>query len=94
MTPTTCPNCGQPPGECYHLCCFSEHYYSPEQERADEPFYGDDDIRERYAGEIIDADYEQACADQADAEIAREDDRWTYIYPPPTLPDSTNDIPF
>lgn len=48
--PKECPNCGGTPmGEaCSHQCFNSPHYYSPEQERADEPFYGDDDINERY----------------------------------------------
>lgn len=45
-----CPSCGMTPmGEgCYHICPNSVHYYSAEQERMDEPFYGDDDVRERY----------------------------------------------
>lgn len=42
MTGTTCPSCGMPPGQCYNLCPASPAYYSPEQERADEPFYGQD----------------------------------------------------
>lgn len=45
-----CPNCGSTPmGEgCYHICHNSTHYYSAEQERYDDQFYGEDDIRERY----------------------------------------------
>lgn len=39
---TTCPDCGQPAGECYNLCPNSPAYYSAEQERADDPFYGQD----------------------------------------------------
>ena len=46
-----CPTCGSfPMGTgCYHICPNSIHYYSPEQERADDPHYGEDDMRERYA---------------------------------------------
>lgn len=49
-TAIECPECGSTPmGEgCYHICSNSTHYYSPEQERYDDQFYGDDDIRERY----------------------------------------------
>lgn len=47
-----CGNCGADP--CYHICFNSPHYYSPEQERADDAHYGDDDIRERYAAELAD----------------------------------------
>jgi hypothetical protein len=50
-----CPNCGADP--CYHLCPNSSAYYSPEQERADEPFYGDDDHRERYAATAESSQY-------------------------------------
>jgi hypothetical protein len=94
-----CGNCGGYPIGigCSHQCFNSTHYYSPEQERADDAFYGDDDIRERYAGEIIDAEYEMFCADQADAELQRErepDEGWVYIAPPPLLPADDNDIPF
>jgi len=42
-----CPNCGASP--CYHICPNSEHFYSPEQERADDAWYGMDDHSERYA---------------------------------------------
>lgn len=38
---------------CYHICPNSIHFYSPEQERYDDQFYGEDDMRERYAGELI-----------------------------------------
>ena len=57
----TCPSCGMAPmGEaCYHICPNSVAYYSPAQERADEPFYGMDDVSERYANEI-DPDYEES----------------------------------
>ena len=51
MSTNNCPNCA--PYDCYHICPNSPFYYSAEQERADEPFYGDDDVRERYAGELI-----------------------------------------
>lgn len=87
---TDCSNCGQPPGECYHLCFNSDHYYSPEQERADEPFYGDDDVRERYADEVIDAETEQRYADEQDG----IEEGWTPIVPAPILPADDNDIPF
>ncbi len=55
-----CSHCGGVPvgSGCYHICPNSDHFYSPEQERADDPFYGDDDIRERYAGELIGLDGE------------------------------------
>lgn len=48
-TPTgkPCSYCGGDP--CYHQCPNSQHYYSPEQERADDAFYGQDDVSERYA---------------------------------------------
>lgn len=35
QTKPACPECGSPAGECYRICPNSEHYYSPEQERAD-----------------------------------------------------------
>jgi len=81
---------------CYHICPNSTHYYSPEQERADDAFYGDDYNREAYGGDI-DPEYEMFCANQADAELARErepDEAWVYIAPPPLLPGDDNDIPF
>jgi hypothetical protein len=53
-----CPNCGADP--CYHLCPNSVAYYSPEQERADEPWYGMDDNYERYAAERRDMELEAA----------------------------------
>ena len=99
----TCGNCGgYPVGTgCYHLCFNSTHYYSPEQERYDDAFYGDDDIRERYAGEIESMRYEGMYADMQDAELEEElrkdrepDESWTYIAPPPLLPGDDNDIPF
>jgi hypothetical protein len=54
MTDKSCTNCGQPPGECYHLCFNSPAFYSPEQEREDEAWYGMDDHNERYAAERAD----------------------------------------
>lgn len=42
-----CEVCGASP--CYHICPNSPHFYSPEQERYDDQFYGEDDHRERYA---------------------------------------------
>lgn len=54
MTNKLCPNCGANP--CYHLCHNSPAYYSPEQEREDEKFYGMDDHYERYAAERADAE--------------------------------------
>lgn len=58
MATTTSPQqacgiCGESPIGigCYHICPNSVHFYSPEQERADEPFYGQDDHYERYAAE-------------------------------------------
>ena len=58
LTKRLCGNCGANP--CYHLCFNSPYFYSPEQERYDDQFYGDDDIRERYAAETIDLAYEYA----------------------------------
>jgi hypothetical protein len=68
-----CPNCG--PYDCYHICPNSPHYYSPEQERADDAFYGDDDNRERYAATIetsqyADVDDQEYAAEEADAFFA------------------------
>lgn len=37
----TCPECGQPEGDCYNLCPNSSEFYSPEQERADDATFGD-----------------------------------------------------
>jgi hypothetical protein len=55
IKPNDCPNCG--PGECYHICPNSPHYYTPEQERYDDAMDdGSDDVRERYAGEVITED--------------------------------------
>jgi hypothetical protein len=50
-----CSHCGATP--CYHICPNSPHYYSAEQERADDATYGADDISERYAAEMA-AEYE------------------------------------
>lgn len=69
-TSPECPECGMAPmGEgCYHICPNSTHFYSPEQERADEPFYGAD----RYDGwddPDLDAEYgEDAAAELAEAQ--------------------------
>ena len=38
----TCASCGMPEGQCYNLCPNSPAFYSPEQERADDAFYGQD----------------------------------------------------
>jgi hypothetical protein len=52
----SCPECwGVPMGAgCYRICANSDHFYSPEQERADEAFSGMDDHHERYAAERAD----------------------------------------
>lgn len=51
--PNPCPNCG--PGDCYHICPNSPHFYSPERERADEANY---DPSEYYReGGFADPDY-------------------------------------
>lgn len=57
-----CSICGQAPVReaCYHLCPNSLFWYSPEQERADDAHYGDDDMRERYAAEADDMALEGA----------------------------------
>ena len=100
MTPSNsplCPECGQPAGECYRICPTQDPYHGDQAaENSDYEFNAQyDDVRERYAGDI-DPDYEAFCADQADAQLAREPDEegWTYIAPPPILPADDNDIPF
>ncbi len=60
-----CPNCA--PYDCYHICPNSEHYYSPEQERYDDQFYGDDDNRERYAATLASMEHECDIADEMEA---------------------------
>jgi hypothetical protein len=57
----TCNECGcTPVGEgCYFICPNSTHYYSPEQERADDAHYGDDDVRERYASTAEPSQYQE-----------------------------------
>ncbi len=52
---TECPSCGSTPmgSGCYHICPNSDSFYSPEQERYDDQFYGQDDMSERYAGELV-----------------------------------------
>jgi len=49
-----CANCGANP--CYHLCENSPHYYSPEQEKLDDPTYGDMDRWEGYGDPEIHSD--------------------------------------
>ena len=56
LTKRLCGNCGARP--CYHLCFNSPYFYSPEQERYDDQFYGEDDHRERYAAELADLELE------------------------------------
>lgn len=56
-TPNDCPNCG--PGDCYHICPNSPHFYSPEQERYDDAMDdGSDDVRERYAATAEPSQYD------------------------------------
>jgi hypothetical protein len=78
-----CGNCGGYPVGigCYHICFNSVHYYSPEQERADEPFYGLDDDYERYAAERADMANEGMYADMLDAELEDE----PYVRPEPLV---------
>lgn len=76
MTPSNsplCPECGQPDGECYRICPTQDPYHGDQAaENADYEFNAQyDDVRERYAGDI-DPDYEMFCADQADAQLARD----------------------
>lgn len=92
----TCPNCGgMPMGEgCYHICHNSTHYYSPEQERYDDQFYGDDDQRERYAATTEPSQY---ITDEADYEsfIDPLDEYTEAVFPsPPDLSIDPDDIPF
>lgn len=63
-----CPECGQLPGECYFICPNSPAFYSPEQERRDDAFYGGDDHAERYAAERreLDGEYDEYDQDVAD----------------------------
>lgn len=93
-----CPNCGgSPMGEgCYHICHNSVHYYSPEQERHDDQFYGDDDMRERYAAT---AEPSQYWDEDETGEIIEVDEHETALvdygrtsFPP--LSDDPDDIPF
>lgn len=53
-----CPECGQTPmgAGCYHICPNSDAFYSREREMADEAFYGQDDVSERYAAERLDSE--------------------------------------
>lgn len=63
-----CRTCGQPVGACYMQCPESPHFYSPEQERADDPWYGSD----ANDGLVMDA-----LADAAGDAAAWEDEqRW------------------
>lgn len=96
-TPTLCSNCGASP--CYHICPNSPHYYSAEQERYDDQFYGQDDMNERYAAER--ADMEREAEEQAYYD--EMDDYLNEVHPIiPPLPyqapsahaDDTDSIPF
>jgi hypothetical protein len=59
MNSTKCPECGESPmgTGCYHICPNSVYFYTPEQERYDDQFYGMDDDRERYAATIEPSQY-------------------------------------
>lgn len=71
--PNNCPNCA--PYDCYHICPNSPNFYSPEQERRDDAMDdGSDDIRERYASSMIDADYEMECAAYEDSDREPDND--------------------
>lgn len=100
LLPTRCGNCsGVPVGDgCSHQCHNSPHYYSPERERADDVFYGDDDVRERYAADVVDAAVEAEYADHCDDATLLDNFRCTdcgivhpFIQCAPSDPD---DIPF
>lgn len=86
---TLCTYCGASP--CYHICPNSEHYYSPEQERYDDQFYGEDDHRERYAAERADAEAEQYMDDFEIEAVVDPRGRLPY---PDGMPIDPNDIPF
>lgn len=87
-TQAVCTECGASP--CYHICPNSVHFYSPERERFEDAFYGDDDIRERYAAETFDAEVEYGEDDGADdVDDFRED-----LSPASPRPISPDDIPF
>lgn len=88
-----CPNCGADP--CYHICPNSPHYYSPEQERMDDAFYGQDDMSERYGGQI-DPAYEAEAADYFDDREVIEgvDVNLLPEVGTMTVLDTTDDIPF
>ena len=59
MADKECPNCGGVPmgSGCYHICRNSDSFYSPEQERADDVHYGEDDMSERYAATVEPSQY-------------------------------------
>jgi hypothetical protein len=78
--PNDCPNCA--PYDCYHICPNSPHYYSAEQERADDATYGDLDRWEGYGDPEL--CYEGGEVDEP------------YIAPAPNLPtiDTSDDLPF
>jgi hypothetical protein len=88
----TCPECGSTPmgAGCYHICSNSDHFYSPEQERYDDQFYGQDDVRERYAATAADADLCFAYPDEGEPEAASE---FALAAPLPANVDP-DDIPF
>lgn len=84
-TTTECPVCGLLNGDHYNLCSLSPAYYSAEQERFDDAHYGEDDVRERYAGELIglDIDEPEAGAPPVGAVVSA-----------PPAPVGDDDIPF
>lgn len=104
---TLCPNCGADP--CYHLCHNSVAYYSPEQERYDAMMDdGSDDVRERYASTVEDANMFFSEADHEIIEVSVTDNpdgsrshEYTGLVHPEDFtdggritPDDSDDIPF
>lgn len=73
IIPAGCtPCCGLADGAHYAMCPNSDEYYSPERERADEPWYGMDADRERYADMLAEAaDYDPR--DQAEVYVGLGD---------------------
>lgn len=94
-----CGICGSfPVGEgCYHQCPNSIYYYSPEQEREDDAFYGDDDVRERYMEQHCPRHgaYAGDCGGCESEHIERESDIPVSAedFMPATVP-SDDDLPF
>jgi hypothetical protein len=89
-----CSICGGSPigSGCYHICPNSVHFYSPEQERADDAAdWGRwDDHSERYAATAEPSQYEDDAADIFDGTATG----WGYPPRVPAMQHDPDDIPF